>query len=233
MQEVYSKAEDCFELYKLLKSKMGTKIEYEGTRYTETFSGKYFSYDRHPHSDFDFLYERGLSFYCKFCKNGFLRIGIGNAFRSSTVYDTSVGEKLAALSAFYEVLSEVFGEPTVFYTTKEDEEGLLSMQWSFINKEEEIQQFKDGTYFDDAEIDKLVVFGEPSKKMDGYQLSDTTKKLISKQVGLPYELLSYVDEYIDDFVKYKTGKEVGVSEYARIDGVPVTSFERKLSLEKD
>ena len=228
MQELYSKDEDCFELYKILKRKMGNKIEYYGTPYTALFSGKYFSHYREPHSNIDYLFERGIPFYYKFCENGFLRIQVG----SSIYHNASVGEKLAALSDFYEVLSEEFGEPTVFYTTKDDDEGLLSMHWSFINKDEDIQKFKSGTYFDDVETDELIIIGESRQKTSGYQLNDITKKLISKHVGLPFELLSLVDENIEDFVKFKTGKELSIPEGAKIDGVPVTSFEKKLSLQR-
>ncbi len=227
MEELYSKAEDCYELYKTLRKKMGNKIEYSGIPYTELFEGKYFSHYRESHSDLDCLYERGLPFYYKFSKDGFLRISVGSYY-----HNTSVGEKLAALSEFYEVLSQEFGEPTVFYTTKNDDEGLLSMQWSFINKEDEIQKFKEGTYFDDAEIDELFIIGESGQKTSGYQLNDITKKLISKHVGLPFELLSVVDENIEDFVKFKTGKELSIPEGAKIDGVPVTSFEKEMSLKR-
>lgn len=228
MQKLYSKDEDCYELYKTLRKKMGNKIEYSGTPYTELFYGKYFSYYREPHSDLDYLYERGLPFHYKFCKNGFLRIGVG----SSIYHNTSVGEKLAALSDFYEVLSEEFGEPNVFYTIKNDDEGLLSMQWAFINKEEEIQKFKDGTYFDDAEIDELIIIGESKQKTDSYQLSYRTKKIISEHIGLPFELLSLVDENIEDYVKFKTGKELNIPEGTKIEGVPVTSFEKNMSLKR-
>ena len=228
MQELYSNDKDCYQLYKMLRKKMGNKIEYCDTPYAELFEGKYFSHYREPHSDLDYLFERGLPFYYKFCKDGFLRIGVG-----SYHHNTSIGEKLAALSEFYEVLSEKFGEPTVFYTTKNDDEGLLSMQWSFINKEEDIQEFKEGTCFDDAEIDKLIIIGEPKQKTDGYQLNDITKKIISKHIGLPFELLSLVDENIEDFIKFKTKKELSIPEGEKIDGIPVTSSEKKLSLKQE
>ena len=61
---------------------------------------------------------------------------------------------------------------------------------------------KKGNYFDDVETDELIIIGEPKQKTDGYQLSDITKKIISKHVGLPFELLSLVDENIEDFIKY-------------------------------
>lgn len=222
MTEIYSNANDCLELAKYLKKKMGSKIDFYGSVYQEVISGSYFSdfESSHYHS-----YGDGLSFYYKFCKEGFLRIGIGSFYS----HNNSIGEKLAALSSFYEVLSEQYGEPTVFYTTKNDDEGTLSLQWSFVNKEEDIQNLRNGSYFDDAEIDELIVIGEPRTQTNGYQLSDTTRKLIAKQIGVPFELISLVDENIEDFVKYKTGKEIGIPEGAKIDGVPVRSYQKKIS----
>jgi len=222
MAEIYSNADDCLELARYLKNKMGSKIDFYGSIHQGVISGSYFSdfESKHYHP-----YGDGLSFYYKFCKEGFLRIGIG----SFCSRNNSVGEKLAALSNFYEVLSEQYGEPTVFYTTKDDDERTLSLQWSFVNKEEDIQNFMNGSYFDDAEIDELIVFGKPRTQMNGYQLSDTTRKLIAKQIGVPFELIGLVDENIEDFVKYKTGKEIGIPEGAKIDGVPVRSYQKKIS----
>lgn len=62
MQALYSKAEDCFEFYKILRRKMENKIEYCDTPYAEIFKAKYFSRYREPHSDLDYLFERGLPF---------------------------------------------------------------------------------------------------------------------------------------------------------------------------
>ena len=135
---------------------------------------------------------------------------------------------MAALSDFYEVLSEEYGNPTVFYTTKDDDEGFLTLQWSFINKDEEIEKFKSGKYFDDAEIDTLIIIGKEKNNIEGYSLSDKTKEIISRQVGLPFELLYLVDEDIESFVKHKSGKEMTIPVGAKVDGVPVTSFEKKL-----
>ena len=218
MQELYSKDEDCLELYKILKKKMGDKIDCYGTPYTPLFSGKYFSH----------WLARGINFYYKYCKNGFLRIQIGGSIH----HNASVGERLAALSDFYEALSEEFGEPTVFYTTKDDDEGLLSMHWSFINKEEDIQKFKEGSYFDDVETDELIIMGESKQTTEGYQLNDLTKKMISRQIGLPFELLPLVDENIEDFIKFNTGKELSTLAEIKTDEEPTTSLETNMSLQR-
>ena len=223
MQELYSKSEDCMMLFQLLKRHLGKQIDYYGTAYTELFSGNYFSHYRESHRAVDYYFGEGIPFYYKFCKDGFLRIQVGN----SIYHKTSMSEKLAALSDFYEVFSEVFGEPTAFFTTKEDEEELLSMHWSFVNQEEDIQALKNGTFFDDAELDKVIIMGESKEKTDGYQFNDLTKKVLAKHIGLPFEMLPLVDENIEDFVQFKTGKELRIQEEAKTDGSPVTVLEKK------
>lgn len=223
MSEIFSNADDCCKLARKLKKQLGDKIDFYGSINTPLPSGKYLSLYRRSNGEYFSYNLNCLQFYFKFAENGFLRIGVGSHSR-----DNFLGEKLAALSDFYEVLSEEYGEPTVFYTTKDDDEGLLTLQWSFVNKEEEIEKFQSGTYFDDAEIDTLIVFGQKRNNVDGYSLSDTTKKIISRRVGLPFELLDLADEDIENFVKHKTGKEMTIPEGAKVDGYPVTSFERKL-----
>lgn len=222
MSEYYSKAEDCYRLAIKLKKKLGDKIDFYGSWYIEIPSGKYLSSYRKNNGEYMFD-GHYLPFYFKFSENEFLRIEVGSHYSGS-----SLGEKMAALSDFYEVLSEEYGNPTVFYTTKDDDEGLLTLQWSFINKEEKIAKLKNGTYFDDAEIDTLIIFGESKENADGYILSNKTKEIISRQIGLPFELLYLVDEDIENFVKHKKGKEMTIPAGAKIDGVPVTSFEKKL-----
>ena len=223
MSEIFSNADDCCMLARKFKKQLGDKIDFYGTINTPLPSGKYLSSYRRGNGEYFSYNCNCLPFYFKFAENGFLRIGVGSHSR-----DNSLGEKLAALSDFYEVLSKEYGDPTVFYTTKEDDEGLLTLQWSFINKEEEISKFQNGTYFDDAEIDTLIIFGQKKNNVEGFSLSDTTKRIISRRVGLPFELLDLVDEDIENFVKHKTGKEMTIPEGAKIDGYPVTSFEKKL-----
>ena len=198
------------------------KIDFYGSTYIEIPSDKYLSSYRKNNGEYMFN-GQWLPFYFKFSENEFLRISVGSNHCGS-----SLGEKMAALSDFYSILSEEYGEPTVFYTTKDDDEGLLTLQWAFINKEEEIEKFQSGTYFDDAEIDTLIVLGKKRENVDGYSLSDKTRKIISRQVGLPFELIYLVDEDIENFVKHKNGKEVTIPTGAKVDGYPVTSYEKKL-----
>lgn len=211
MSDLYSKAEDCNLLANKLKKKLGDKIDFYGSTYIEIPSGKYLSSYRRNNGEHIFN-GQCLPFYFKFSENEFLRIGVGSNHRGS-----SLGEKMAALSDFYSILSEEYGEPTVFYTIKNDDEKVLTLQWVFINKEAEIEKFKSGTYFDDAEVDRLIVLAE-KKMLRG--LSDKTKESISRVVGLPFELLYLADADIENFVKHKNGKEMIV---------PGKSLEKKLS----
>ena len=220
--EARSKAEDCSELYCFLKSKLGKKIDYYGTPNTSLFSGMYYLHYVNMHNDYGFLTNDNLPFYMKFCKNAFLRIGVGK----DIIKNTTAGEKLAVLSDFYLALVGTYGKPTVFYTTKDDDEELFTLQWSFIEREEEIAKFKNDTYFDDASIDKLIIFDE-EKEMLGYKLQEQTKSIIEKRIGLPFELLPLVDENIDDYIKYKKWKKLKAPEDAKTDCLPVASFEDK------
>ena len=198
MSEIISKAEDCYKLARKLQDSLESKIDFYGVLYIDVLSGKYLSEYRKNNGEHIFE-GNGVPFFIKFSDGEFLRISIASNYQGS-----EFGEKMAVLSDFYEVLSEEFGEPTVFYTTKDDTENKINLQWCFMNKEEEIEKFKDNSYFDDAEVDKLVVIGDTNSK--GHISSSTMKKIISKQVGLPFELLNLSDEDTESFIKYKTGK---------------------------
>ena len=220
MPELYSNAEDCSKLAKLLKSKLKEKIEFWGSTYQEVVSGKYRSLPYEKYGDYIDYKNDEILFSYKFCENGFLRISIGDS-----IYKKSIGHKLAVLSDFYEVLNEIYGSPTLFYTVKDDDENTLNLQWSFSQKEEDIQDFKNGTAFDDAELDELIVFGEIKEQSGIYRLSDTTRMMISRQVRLPFELIYLVDENIKDFVQYKQGKTMSVPKGVRVDGYPIATLE--------
>ena len=222
MNEFYSKTEDCYLLAGKLKKELENKIEFWGSTYQEVPSGKYLSSYRRNNGEYLFNGQY-IPFYFKFSENEFLRIGVGSNFRGS-----SIGEKMAALSDFYSILSKEYGDPTVFYTIKGDDKEFLTLQWAFINKEEEIVKFQNGTYFDDAEIDKLIVIGKNKENIESYSFNDTTRNFISRQIGLPFELIYLIDEDIENFVKHKTGKEITIPQNAKIDCVPVTALERTL-----
>ena len=147
-------------------------------------------------------------------ENGFLSIQVND----SVYKELSMGHKLAVLSDLYEVISEVYGEPTVFYTIKEDDENSINLEWDFIEKEETIESFKNGIRFEDDEVDKFIIIGEEicEKKTNVYSLNKRTKEMISKTVGLPFEMLPLVDENIEDFVLYKKGKVMRVPSNEKI-----------------
>ena len=205
MSEMYSKAEDCYELSKKLKEKFGNRIDFYGFLYSPTPNGYYLTSYRKNNGEYNSVHNKNsLLFYLKYMKDVFLRIQIG----SHSYGDNTFGEKLAALSDFYLILSEEYGEPTVFYTTKDDDEETLNLQWSFVNKEEDIKKFKSGNYFDDDEIDTLIVFGENREDVEKIGLSDKTISIIARQFGLPFELLHMADNDIEEYMKHKNNEEI-------------------------
>lgn len=226
MSELYSNAEDCNKMARFLYNELKNKIEFSGSIYQEVISGKYHCLPYDAYREYNEYEKDELSFSYKFCENSFLRISIGNV-----IYKNTIGHKLAALSDFYEVLSEFYGEPTLFYTIKDDDENTLNLQWSLLQKEEDIQIFKDKKVFDDAELDKVIVFGEEKGQSGNYRLSDTTRKIIARQIGLPFELIYLVDDNMEDFVKYKQGKIIKYTNESKKEGYPIVTFEDDKMLE--
>lgn len=217
MAEMYSNANNCHQLACILYSKLGDQIRFSGDTRQESVIGYYFSKYRYPYGK-PILGKpilsasEGLPFYFKYCEDGFLRFEVGS-FSSD---DKSTGEKLAALSDFYAVLRSYFGEASVFYTIKDDEEECLSLQWVFKDQKSEIQKFQDGSYFDDGEIDQLILIGQT----DG----ETIKSSVASKMGLPFELLRLVDENMEDFVKFKMREKREISNGSNVE--PVTSFQK-------
>lgn len=224
MRELYSNKEDCFELSKKLKQILGEKIEFYGSIHQEVISGKYYSFSLDKYTTFKDFRNDAVTFYLKFCKNGFLRIGVGDYLGNG-----SLGHKLAVLSDFYEILKEEYGEPTVFYTIKNDDENMLNFHWSFYNKEEVIQNFENGTVFDDAEIDELIIIDSKYSSYNG-SLNEKTRKSFEENVGLPLLMINLVDEFIVDYAKYKKGKIVVCPNDRRVEFikfVPTESHHKK------
>ena len=205
MKELYSNADDCYKLAILLKSKLREKIEFSGSTFQEMIIGNYHSL---PYSRYEsFLsYKYDIVEFCyTFLENGFLRISV-----SDSVYKkASMGHKLAVLSDLYQVISEKYKEPSVFYTLKDDDENSINLEWVFIEKEETIEAYKNGTMFDDAEVDELIIIDEEKEKRS---LTNRTKELISKTIGVPFEMIYLVDENINDFLLYKKEKNISYKE---------------------
>ena len=121
MKEIYNNREDCFLLAKKLFQELNGKINLDGNIYQEILSGTYLLKN-------DFVIKK-IPFYIKFNKNHFLRIQIGTSNNNNDTLE----EKLAVLSNFYTILKKDYEEPTVYYTINND----ISLQWSFVNKEED------------------------------------------------------------------------------------------------
>lgn len=59
-----------------------------------------------------------------------------------------------------------------------------------------------------------------------YQLSNKTKELLSKRIGIPYEkLIQIEDEEIDAYIEQKTGKKITWPKGAKVDGLPIRTIE--------
>lgn len=209
MKELYSNADDCLKLARLLKDKLNRKIEFWGSTYQEVISGKYYSLPYEKYESYLEYESDEVVFSYKFLENGFLSISVSD----SAYKNFSMGHKLAVLSDLYEVISEVYGNPTAFYTTKDDDENSINLEWDFIEKEETIVSFKNGTRFEDAIVDKLIVIDD---EITAYNLNAKTKEMISKTIGLPFEMLPLIDENIDEFLSYKKGKIMYVPEKEKI-----------------
>ncbi len=182
-EEYYSKPDDCLQLNRLLYKNLGNSIYIYGSLSNPLINGKFIFKDDNVtsnHRDY-YTIRDGLCFYGKYNEDAFLRVEIGDPHNRKAPF----GEKLAALSEVYGALYEKFGNPLVFYTVKDDDEGRLSLQWCFKDKELNLEKFDFDMYFDDAEIERVIpVYG-----------TDKDEKY-----GLPSELVELVD---DDFRKFK------------------------------
>lgn len=189
MDNVLSSAEDCYNLSSYLKDELKNKIRFNTPMWLEILAGEYF-FDDGRYRGF---FRKGIYFYIKYNKDEFLRLQVCSSFKKE-----STGQKLVVLSELYKVISKKVGEPIVFYTTKDDDEGTLSLEWVFKNKESVIESFRSGTHFDDAEIDKLIILRRTNSK-----LKEETRRHLSNTIGLPYELIEIIDENIEEYLKYK------------------------------
>ncbi len=59
-----------------------------------------------------------------------------------------------------------------------------------------------------------------------YELSNKTKEIVSKRIGIPYEkLIQMEDEEIDAYIEKKTGKKITWPKGAKIEGLPIRTME--------
>ena len=186
MKEKYSSAEDCYELAKMLHNKLNNKMVLLTAPYIEVVEGKYNCFGANKYKKMEDYIKDKVIFHFKYLKNEFLRITVGSEDDNHTT-----GHKLAVLSEFYKVLKEEFKEPTLFYTIKEDNEKTLSLQWSFKNSKEDIENFLNNKCFNDANIKKAIVIDSDKNK--------------NNNIGLPVELCDIIKDNIEDYIEYKKG----------------------------
>lgn len=59
-----------------------------------------------------------------------------------------------------------------------------------------------------------------------FKLSNETKEILSKRIGIPYEqLIRMDDEEIEAYIEQKTGKKITWPKGAKIDGLPIRTME--------
>ena len=196
--QLFSKADDCHKLAFIINNELKNKVSFVGSTYQEVVSGTHSSFRLTEYQNPKNYEMDKLNFDYIFHENEFLRISI-----SKRIYISTLGHKLAALSDFYMALKKHFGEPTLLYTIKNDDEESLNKQWSFIQKEDDIRDFQNNTAFDDASIEHLIVFNEEKTEDEQY---------ISEEIGLPFEILPLVRANLNEYIYYKNGKILNMFE---------------------
>ena len=198
MKKIYSNADDCYKLSKLLFDKLGYKMDINTNSYSETIEGDYRCFDNDYYQDYKEYLEDKLPFSLKYVKNNFLTLSVGNDNENH-----SLGHKLVVLSEFYKVLKDEFGEPTIFYTTKYNNDKTFNLQWAFNNKKEFIKNSINNKYLNNSNLSNVIV-------IDSYNNQNNN-------IGLPVELSFLVKEDIDNYIKYKKGCLKLDKEIARIN----------------
>lgn len=206
MEEIYSDGNDCLELCRYLRSKLKSKLCIYGSPSNPLVSGKYYEFTGNTNRGDYTTISNGLRFYAKFNKEEFLRIGVGDAYSREVTF----GEKLSGLADICSALSEKYGLPDVYYTTKDDDEGVLSLQWNFKDLELTHERMEYDCYFTDANIDKLI-FIDNKQPIKHDKFHDF--------VGLPKEMYGLVLDNLDDFQAAKHGyvNEKGKGYVKKID----------------
>lgn len=198
MHNVFSKAINCHLFTKKLTKNLKGNIDFLSSTYIETPYARYISPYYVNESDNK---VNELPVHLELSQDGFLRISICSSYQ-----ETEFGEKLAALSDFYEALKKEYGEPTLYYTIKNDEENSLNLQWSFIDKGQDITEFRNNSYFADADIDKLIIIEKPI---------ETIKERLARRLGLPFDLLRLIDLDRDNYFKHKKSFQMTTNKNAK------------------
>ena len=186
MDEVKSSADDCYRLGGSLHEKLGRKLCFYGSLYQPLISGRYYVSNQDINNN-----DGGVDFSLEFSNDKLIRIGIG---RCSYNKNASRGEQLAALSDFFDIFYEDYGYPTYFYTKKDDDNGYIYLQWSFKNRDNDIEEIKK-----DPSIDTLIIMNEKNINPG-----------LTKRMELPSELVNIVDANIEDYLRYKDNVEYNI-----------------------
>lgn len=183
MNEVNSSPDDCYRLGGSLHEKLGRKLCFYGSLYQPLISGRYYVSNQDINNN-----DGGVDFSLEFSNDKLIRVGIG---RCSYNKNASLGEQLAALSDFFDIFYEDYGYPTFFFTKKDDDNGYIYLQWSFKNRDNDIEAIKE-----DPSIDTLIIMNEKN-----------INPVLTKRMELPSELVNIVDANIEDYLKYKDNVE--------------------------
>ena len=206
MTNIYSYSDEYIDLCSHLKERLKKELYIYDLSSEPFIFGKYYGLTDNTNTSDYVTIKNGLPFHIKFGKDSFLRVGVGRTLSR----EVTEGEKLSALSDLCVALSEKYGTPDVFYTTKTDEAESLALQWTFKNLEAEHKEMEDDVYFEDDSIDKLIFI-------------DNKKPVVyddfSKFVGLPREMYGLVLENLDDFQAANHGyiREKGKGYVKKID----------------
>lgn len=155
-----SKTEDVVWLAYKLKDKLESKISInEFGLYKEVLEGYY---DKNGEA---WISSKCVDFCVKYNRNSFLRVGTGeNSFHKS--YE----EKLEVLKDIGRVIIDTesitgkqFGYPLAFYKAVFEDSVVPTLEWAFKKQEEYTEALKNGTLFDDAFVENLIV--NPKQKI--------------------------------------------------------------------
>ena len=180
MLEVSSSPDDCYRLGKSLIEKLGEKLIIYGPLYQPSIQGRYYvNNDKN---------SGGLDFYIMYASGISLRMGFGDNDYNK---NAKMGEKLAALSDFYLIIFEEFGNPSFFYTVKDDDNHYINMHWALNKKEDSIKDM-----LSDDNIESYIIFDKIDPNPN-----------LTKRMKLPSLLVNLVDENIEDYLKYGSNTE--------------------------
>ena len=158
MEEMYSKKEDVEFLSQELNKKLGNLISIN--KYSlgqEVLTGKIVT-DISKSARFE-----GVDFNIKYSKGEFLRINVGEIYLIN-----SYKEKEEAIKLLTYVISNInlthnqyLGQPNAYYQIEINGFYIPFCDWVWKYKDEYLDELKNNTMYDDANIENLILFEEP------------------------------------------------------------------------